>query len=102
MLNEVVMLTIKQPCEGGKPYVITKIYKNGSIKITPVRPTCDIRGDLSLFTYDELIAEAAKRHAENINEGKVVIGVPEQFTSDLPDENEISVLIDMVELAKKK
>lgn len=25
MLNEVVMLTSKQPCEGGKPYVITKI-----------------------------------------------------------------------------
>ena len=102
MLNEVVMLTSKQPCEGGKPYVITKIYKNGSIKITPVRPTQDIRGDLSLFTYDELIAEAAKRNAENVNEGKVIRGIPEKFANDLPDENEISVLIDMVDLAKKK
>ena len=76
--------------------------KNGSIKITPIRPTQDIRGDLSLFTYDELIAEAAKRNAENVNEGKVIRGIPEQFATGLPDENEISVLIDMVELAKKK
>ena len=92
MLNEIVMLTSEQPVPGGKPYVITKVYKNGSLKVSPVVPSKDIRGNLDDFTYDELIAAATLKRKQAQNEAKYVIGTTDQFTS----EAELNILIDNV------
>ena len=92
MLNEIVMLTSEQPVPGGKPYVITKVYKNGSLKVSPVVPSKDIRGNLDDLTYDELIAAATLKRKQAQNEAKYVTGTADTFVS----ETELDVLVDSV------
>ena len=92
MLNEIVMLTSEQPVPGGKPYIITQVYKNGALKIRPVAPSKDIRGNLDDFTYEELINAAILKRKQAQNEAKYVTGTADTFVS----ETELDVLVDSV------